>query len=187
MNRKYIMKSVILSTLLITGSFAGSLGLNINDEDVEIRATIDMSAAIGNGINYLIETSYLHTEEDDLFKVGFGATNTLKGADGLRLTLGLEGIFSDDYAAMPLFCQASLRLPFDDDIPATSLTARIDYAPSVLSFSDADSYLEYRFEGNMEVIQTIHLYVGYRNIDTDYETYDYNLNDSWYGGLRWEF
>ncbi len=182
-----MMKHLIFASCLLTGSFAGSLGLNINDEDVEVRATVDMSAAIGNGINYLIETSYLHTEEDNLFKVGFGATNTLKGADGLRLTLGLEGVFGDDYAAMPLFCQASLRLPFDDDIPATSFTTRIDYAPSVLSFSDAEKYLEYRFEADMEVIQSIHLYAGYRNIDTDYETYDYNLNDSWYGGLRWGF
>jgi len=181
------MKYLIFAISLLTSSFAGSLGLNINDEDVEVQATIDMSAAIGNGINYLVEIDYLHTEEDDLFKVGFGASNTLQGASGLTLTLGLEGVFADSYAALPLFGQASLRLPFDDDIPATSLSARIDYAPSVLSFSDAEKYLEYRFEADMEVIQSIHLYAGYRNIDTDYETYDYNLNDSWYGGLRWGF
>jgi len=181
------MKHLIFATCLLSSSFAGSFGLNINDEDVEVRATVDMSASIGNGIDYLVEADYLHTDEDDLFKVGFGATNTLKGAPGLRLTLGLEGVFGDSYAALPLFGKASLRLPFDDDIPATSLVARLDYAPSVLSFSDADSYLEYRFEGDMEVIPSIHLFAGYRNIDTDYETYDYTLNDSWYGGLRWEF
>jgi hypothetical protein len=182
------MKHLLLSTFLVSGSlYAGSLGLNINDEDVEVQATIDMSAAIGNGIDYLIQTSYLHTEEDDLFKIGFGASNTLQGADGLTLTLGLEGVFADDYAALPLFGQASLRLPFDSDIPATSLMTKIDYAPSVLSFRDGEKYLEYRFQADMEVIQNIHLFAGYRNIDTDYETHDYNLNDSWYGGLLWEF
>jgi hypothetical protein len=182
------MKYLLLSTVLLSGSlYAGSLGLNINDEDVEVRATIDMSAAVGNGIDYLIGASYLHTEEDDLFKIGFGASNTLQGADGLTLTLGLEGVFADDYAALPLFGQASLRLPFDNTIPATSLSARVDYAPSVLCFSDGEKYLEYRFEADMEVIQSIHVYAGYRNIDTDYETFDYTLNDSWYGGLRWGF
>jgi hypothetical protein len=182
------MNKLLINILLLSGSlYAGSLGLNINDEDVEIRATIDMSAAIGNGIDYLIQTSYLHTEEDDLFKIGFGASNTFQGADGLTLTLGLEGVFADNYAALPLFGEASLRLPFDADIPATSLMTRIDYAPSVLTFSDGEKYLEYRFQADMEVIRNIHIFAGYRNIDTDYETYDYTLNDSWYGGLLWKF
>jgi hypothetical protein len=88
---------------------------------------------------------------------------------------------------MPLFGEAALRLPFDEPIPATTLSAKLAYAPSVLSFIDADQYLEYRLEADVEVISNIHIYGGYRNIDTDYEAFDYNLNDSWYGGLKISF
>jgi hypothetical protein len=180
------MKHLLLSTFLVSSSlYAGSLGLNINNEDVELQTIVDMSSAIGyNGVNYLISADYLHTDNDDLFKVGFGASNTFKGASGLTLTLGLETVFGDDYAALPFFTEATLHLPLDEDIPATYLSARLDYAPSVLTFSDAEKYLEYRLEASVEVIDHVFVYGGYRNIDTDYESYDYTLNDSWYGGLK---
>ena len=181
------MKQILLSTLLITGLLqADSIGLNVNSEDVEVQGTItlDSLSAYGNGIQYIISGNYLHTDNDDLFKAGFSASSSLPGAEGLTVTLGMESVFSDSYLAMPLFGQVSLRLPLDEPIPATSLIARVDYAPSVLSFIDADRYLEYRLEADMEVISNIHIYGGYRNIETDYDTYDHTLNDNWYGGLR---
>jgi len=178
------MKHILLSALLLTGSFAGSLGLNVNDEDVELQAEIDLSRAINNGMTYIVSADYLHTDEDNLFKVGFGATNNFQSADGLTLTLGLEGVFADNFGAVPLFAQASLRLPFDQDIPATYINTRVDYAPSVLCFSDGDGYLEYRLEADMEVINKVHLYTGYRNIETDYDKGDHKFNNSWYGGMK---
>ena len=181
------MKHIILSTLLLTGLLhADSIGLNVNSNDVEIEGILNLNSMIGygNGIDYSLSGNYIHTENDDLFKAGFSASSTLQGAEGLTLTLGLEAVFMDSYLAMPLFGQAKLRLPFDEPIPATSLIARVDYAPSVLSFIDADEYTEYRFEADMEVISNIHIYGGYRNIETNYETYDHTLNDSWYGGLK---
>ena len=185
------MKKLFLSTFLILGMLkADSIGLNVNSEDFELRGTVDINNVIGNygsGIAYELSGSYLHTENDDLFKAGFSASSPLSGAEGLTLTFGLEAVFMDSYVAMPLFGQAALRLPLDEPIPATSLIARVDYAPSVLSFIDADNYLEYRFEADMEVISNIHLFGGYRNIDTNYDAYDYTLNDSWYGGLRISF
>jgi len=184
------MKKLLICTLLFAGILkADSIGLNINSDDIEAEGSLDLNRMIGygNGTNYMLDGSYLHTEEDDLFKLGFGASNTLSGAEGLTVTLGIESVFSDNYAAIPLFGQAKLRLPLDEPIPVTSLIARVDYAPSVLSFIDADNYLEYRFEADMEVISNIHLFGGYRNIETNYERYDHTLNDSWYGGLKISF
>ncbi len=184
------MKKSILTTLLVAGLLqANSLELNVNSNDVEFGGKLDITSTIGygSGTTYFLGGDYLHTDNDNLLKVSFGASNTLSGAEGLTFTLGLEGVFGDSYVALPFFGQASLRLPLDEPIPATTLSAKLSYAPSVLSFVDADQYLEYRFEADVEVISNIHLYGGYRNIDTDYETHDYNLNDSWYGGLKISF
>jgi hypothetical protein len=184
------MKKVLLSTLLSIGLLhAGSIALNVNSNDVEVEGRLDITSAIGygSGTTYFLGGDYLHTDNDNLFKATFGASNTLSGAEGLSFTLGLEGVFADNYVAMPFFGEAALRLPLDEPIPATTLLAKLSYAPSVLSFVDADGYLEYRLEADMEVISNIHIYGGYRNIDTDYETHDYNLNDSWYGGLKISF
>jgi hypothetical protein len=182
-----MMKQIIVSVFLLTGLLqADSIGLNVNSDDVEVSGSLNLNSMIGygNGIDYVVSGEYIHTETDDMFKVGFSASSTLSGAEGLILTLGIESVFMEDYFAMPLFGQAKLRLPLDEPIPATFLIARVDYAPSVLSFIDADNYLEYRFEADMEVIPNIHIYGGYRNIETNYETYDHTLNDNWYGGLK---
>ena len=185
------MKKIILSTLLMFGALhADTIGLNINDEDIELGGTIDINQALGSygsSTIYRLSGSLLHTDDDDLIKAGFSASSPLPGAEGLMMTLGLEAVFAEDFVAMPIFGQATLRLPLDEPIPPTSLSVRVDYAPSVLSFIDAENYLEYRFEADMEVISDIHLYGGYRNIDTDYDTYDHTFNDSWYGGLKISF
>jgi len=184
------MKKVMMGILILGAAVqASSVGLNINSEDVEIKGRLDITSAVGygSGTGYFLSGNYLHTDTDDLVTFGFGASNTLSGAEGLTLTFGLEGVFGEDYVAMPLFGEASLRLPLDEPVPATSLKAQLSYAPSVLSFIDADRYLEYRFEADMEVISNIHIYGGYRNIDTDYENRDYNFNDSWYGGINIDF
>ena len=184
--KKLIYTTAIMGMTLVQAS---SLGININSDDVEISGKMNITSAIdyGSSTSYFLSGNYIHTENDDLFKAGFGASNTLSGAEGLTFTFGLEGVFGDSYVAMPLFGEAKLRLPFDEPMPTTSLSVRFDYAPSVLSFIDADQYLEYRFEADVEVFSNVHVYGGYRSIDTDYKAYDYNLNDSWYGGLKISF
>ena len=185
-----MIKKLTLTTFTtITLLQANMLGININSEDVELEGRLDITSMVGSssGTTYFIAGSYLHTEDDNLIRTSFGASNTLPGAEGLTFSLGLEGVFAEDFVAMPFFAEAALHLPFDEPIPPTTLKARFAVAPSVLSFVDADSYSEYRFEGDMEVIPNVHAYVGYRNIDTDYEEKDYNFNDSWYGGLKVTF
>lgn len=168
--------------------YASGFGLNINSDDAEFEASVGINDAfnIQSQTRYDIHASYLHSD-DNLFTVGFGATNTLDGADSFAFGVGINAVFGDNYTAVPLYGKLSWILPFDEPIPETSLSLYAAFAPSVLSFSDADSYSEFRFEADSEVIDHIHIYAGYRNIDTDYETYDYNFNDSWYGGVRFNF
>jgi len=185
------MKLSTAGILMMLGSLlhAGSVGLNINSDDIEIESRIDINpfATYGSGTRYTLSGAYLHTESDDLFRVGFGASSTLPDAEGLTVTLGVEGVFGNDYVSMPFFGRAAFRLPLDPAVPVTTLSTELAYAPSVLTFLDGEHYLAYRFETDVEVISNVHLYGGYRNIDTDYESYDYNLNDRWYGGLKISF
>ena len=124
--------------------------------------------------------------------LGLSGENSLEAAPGLIFGFGFKAAFSEDFMAFPLLGKVKYILPFDGDIPTTSFLASFAYAPSVLTFLDGDSYSELRFEGDVEVISNIHVFAGYRNIDTDYDTEEnrrgtYNLNDSWYGGLKLSF
>jgi hypothetical protein len=179
-----LLGTAVLSSAL----YASSFGLNINSDDVEAHASFDIGNALGTEgtTNYAIHASYLHSD-DNLFKIGFGASNTLEGASSFRFGIGIDAVFADDYAAVPIYGTVSWILPFDEPVPETTLGIYAAFAPSVLSFNDADGYGEFRFQAESEIIDRIHIYAGYRNIDTDYESYDYNFNDGWYGGIKFSF
>jgi len=185
------LKKLILTTLLASGLLHAetSIGVNINDEDVEVLGEFNFNtlADYSSGTTYILNTSYLHTDGDDIATVGFSGQNTLQGVEGLTLAFGANLIFADDFMALPLMAKAIYALPLNDSIPTTSLATSFAYAPSVLTFIDGETYSEFRIEADMEVISNIHIFTGYRNIDTDYEAGDYNFNSSFYGGMKLSF
>jgi hypothetical protein len=186
-----MIKNILLTTFLLTGiiSAESSIGLDINNEDVELLSTINLNSTIGytGGTSYLIDISYLHNDSDDFLTIGLSGENSLDAAPGLIFGFGFKTVFTEDFIAIPLLAKIKYILPFDSDIPTTYFLASFAYAPSILTFSDGDRYSELRVEADMEVISNIHIFTGYRNIDTDYEVGDYNLNDSFYGGLKLSF
>lgn len=185
------LKKLFVTSLLSLGFLQAqsSIGININDEDLEILAALDLNAFVdySDSTVYLVDGYYLHTDGDDLFALGLSGENTFQGVEGLVLGFGARFVFADDFTALPLFGKVIYTLPLIDSIPTTSLGATFAYAPSVLTFSDGESYSEFRVEADMEVIQNIHLFVGYRNIDTEYEHYDKSFNDSFYAGMKLSF
>ena len=188
-----MIKNILLTTFLFTGiiSAQSNVGVDINTEDVEIFASYNLNSDIGytGGTSFLVDTSYLYSSEDEsnLFSIGVSGESSLEAAQGLTFGFGTKFVFAEDFMALPLLGRVAFILPFDSDIPTTSLKGMFAYAPSVLTFSDGESYLEYRLEADMEVISNIHVFTGYRNIDTNYEFVDYTLNDSFYAGLKVSF
>lgn len=184
-------KKLCLTSLLSLGLLhaQSNVGLNINNEDLEVFASIDINAlaSYSDSTSYIIDASYLHTDGDNFTSVGIGAESIFQGVEGLTLGFGAKLVFASDFMALPLFAKAKYALPLNDMIPTTSLSTSLAYAPSVLSFRDAESYTEFRVEADMEVITNIHLFTGYRNIDTEYDTYDKTFNNSFYGGIKLSF
>jgi len=185
------LKKLLLTTLLLSGSLTAenSIGLDINNEDIEILGSVNLNslANYADGTTYILDASYLHTDGDNMSTIGISGQNTLQGVPGLSLAFGAKVVFAEEFMAVPLMAKGIYTLPLNDSIPTTSLMSTFAYAPSVLSFRDGDSYSEFRLEADMEVISNVHIFTGYRNIDTDYEAGDHNFNDSFYGGLKLSF
>ena len=184
-------KKLCLTSLFSLGLLhaQSNVGLNINDEDLEVLASIDLNALTyySDSTSYTIDASYLHTDGDNLTTIGVSGESSFQGVEGLALGLGIKSVFADDFIAIPFFAKARYTLPLNYSIPTTSLSTSLAYAPSVLAFSDAESYTEFRVEADMEIITNIHLFTGYRNIDTEYDTDDKTFNDSFYGGMKLSF
>ncbi len=192
-----MLRKLLFGTLLTIGFLQAetSIGLDINNEDVELIGEINFNSLTdySSDTTFVISGNYLYSGGNDndngehLFTLGFSGQNSLQGMEGLSVALGAKAVFADSYMALPLFVRANYALPLIDTIPTTFFFADFAYAPSVLTFSDGETYTEFRLGADMEVISNTHVFVGYRNIDTDYSYGDYNFNDSFYGGLKLSF
>ena len=186
-----MLKKLLFLTLLLTGlaHTENSVGLDINNNDVELLASININTLTdyANGTTYLLDVNYLHSDGDNMLQVGFSGQNSLQGIEGLTFSFGLKGVLASDFLAFPLMVKGNYYLPLNASIPTTSLALTFAFAPKVLSFRDAERYLEFRVEADMEVISNIHVFAGYRNIDTDYDRYDKTFNNSFYLGMKLSF
>jgi len=185
------IKKLLLATFLLSSSgyAENSIGIDINSDDVEVLASINLNslADYANGTTYILDATYLHTDGDNMTSIGFSGQNSLQGVEGLTLAFGLKGVVASDFMAFPLMAKGVYTLPLIDSIPTTSLSLGLAYAPSVLSFRDAKSYSDIRLEVDMEIIPNIHVFTGYRNIKTEYDTIDQTFNNSFYGGMKLSF
>ncbi len=185
------IKKLILSSLLSVNILMAqnSIGLNINNKDIEAIVSLDLNSLnnYSNGTTYTIDSSYLHTDTNNMGTIGISAMNSLPLADRISLSFGLKSIFASDFLALPLYAKASFEVPFNDTVPETTISTSITYSPSVLTFKDGDNFRDFRVEANMEVIPSIHIFTGYRNIYTNYKEYDKLFNNKFYGGMKVSF
>jgi hypothetical protein len=183
--KRLLLSTIVLSSFLFSKS---SIGVNVNSDDVEFNGSYSLNEYYQGAIEYHAEVSYLYnSEKNDLVSFGINGEAALESAPGLIFGFGFEGVYTDDFMAIPLLGKVRYILPFDSDIPTTSLLLSYSYAPSGLTFSDGSSYSNLKMEANVELIPSLNIFTGYRNIDTDYEYRDYELNDSFYGGLKFSF
>lgn len=185
------IKKLFFITLLLTGFLQAenSIGIDVNKDDIEVLGSININALAdyANGTTYSLTAKYLHTAGDNMTSVGFAGENRLHGVEGLTLAFGLKSVLASDFLAFPFMVKGIYDLPLIDAIPTTSFIVDFAYAPSVLSFRDAQNYIDFRAELNMQVISNIDIFVGYRNIDTRYVEYDKTFNDSFYFGMKINF
>lgn len=149
--------------------------------DVDLSSDVvrlALATPLANG-NLIGSGSYLHHEDNgDLFSAGLSVAGKSKASRGQQTTgLGFKavGFTTDedrgdvDGAALALggFIRHNLS-----DANLISLRGDLYYAPSVVSFGDADKYLEFSFRVEYELMENANLYAGYRKIEIDIKDVD---------------
>jgi hypothetical protein len=196
-----MLKKVTLLTATALTAFAMNTGeININNKDLEVSAQLDVGQFYDTvepntmfvGAKFLnADADHSDNEKADLdpyFEANFLMMREV-GNSGMRLGMGMKGSFTKDFAAVPLGLEFSYKIPANSYVPM-HLNGEVYYAPSVLAFSDADSFLEYRISFDVEIIKNGMVTVGYRTLDTNYETEkggDFTYNSYAYLGFKIRF
>ncbi len=191
MFKKIALTTLFTSALLMAES---GVGININEEDVEVEATLDsrnLAALQTSSTIYEGDFNFLNVNSDrQLFGAGVGATNALEGVEGVELTFGAKFIWAEvgneDFTSLPLMAKIRYNFPpLMYNVPPIAVEAKALYAPNALSFGDSERYSEYRISADIEMIENVKVYAGYRNIYAEYKNVSRELFDnSFYGGLK---
>ncbi|MCK4441829.1 MAG: hypothetical protein KAU90_07460 [Sulfurovaceae bacterium] len=203
MFNKIVIGSVITIGLLFAQS---GVGINVNKNDLELEGTLDsrnLAVLQNSSTIYLGDFNFISIDDENtkskLIGAGFGATNKLEGVEGVELTFGAKLILShvkdniknidDWFSAMPLMGMARYTFPpLMFNIPPVSIEGKVLYAPGALSFGNSDNYSEFRIAGDIEMIENVKVYAGYRNIVTGYpEDTNYLFSNGFYGGLKFTY
>lgn len=186
------MKRIVIFLILLSSwTYAAdkaSVGLNINADDLEIEGRSSVGFVSNDPLyrNFYVDANFINAD-DTLFGLGFFVENSPVNYQNITFSIGLRTIFTDhgksDFTAVPIMVGAKARM-YLGNLPKSNLGVKVAYAPTPLTFQDADSYFEYRIEADMSIIDNVNVYIGYRNIDTDYENANFNYNDSAYIGFK---
>lgn len=195
-----MLKKLLLSLALSASLFAmHDASVNLNSDDIELQGNLDLGELNESDYpdSYFLSLGLLDVDNaestDPLLSAGFMLRQDMTGMDDLRFGIGFKGTYTkvgnSKHAAIPINAELAYTLPLDFAMPLI-ISAGLSYAPSVLSFKDADSYFEGRAEVSLQIIEQGTLFIGYRQIETDFESNkggDYTFSDSAYIGFKVRF
>jgi hypothetical protein len=193
-----------ISMLALCGASAFALNtaeINVNDSDLELMGKLDMGQVINSvepntvflGLRFL-DANKKHSEDENADMDSYAELNFLMqkqiAHSGLSIGLGVKvnstKAFNQDFVSVPLGLEVSYKIPASEYIPMY-IGGSIYHAPSVLSFQDAENFMEYRLNFDLEVIKNGRVTIGYRSLDTNYDTFNFNYNKSAYVGFKFAF
>ncbi len=199
-----MFKKIAVITLLASATLLAEsgVGLNVNEQDLELEGVLDsrnLAALQTSSTIYQADVNFLNDNEHAKL-AGFGllATNKLEAVEGVELSFGAKFIWAEvgnnnatnnSFTALPLMAKVRYTFPpLMYNIPPVSLEGRYLYAPKTLAFGDSEEYNEFRFNAEIEVIENVSIYTGYRNIHTRYKGISNSLfNTSFYGGFKFNY
>jgi len=182
---------ILLLSALCSTSLARSFDINLSDDAAQFK----YGSLIG-GTNYgrtEMSIGFLYNEDDNyLGEIGLLVIDEAGSkTPGLELGVGPKFWFggSDeadvDISAIGLGGQLRYKNP---NVPRIVYGASIYYAPSVVSFMDADNMLEYDIRLEYELLPTANVYLGFRSIEAEIKNRkDVEIDESAIIGLRFKF
>jgi hypothetical protein len=195
-----MLRKIMTIAFLSVSAFAMHSGeININNKDLELSGRLDMGQLIDSvePDTIFVGAKFLNADKDNssdnpqsldpYYEVNFLMMKEI-GNRGLLIGMGAKVNYTKNYTTLPLGIELSYKIHASDLIPMYVNTS-VYYAPSVLSFSHADDFLEYRISYDIEIIENGRVTLGYRNIDTDYDIVNgtLNYNSSFYLGFKISF
>ena len=163
----FLSRILALSLLaFITAALADTFDLNLNDSSVQLQYGASMGKdTLGRSELHL---GYLYNNDKNSFlELGFRVKDELgSNAPGVTVGFGLKGLYarSQNYNASAMAIGGLVRYaPFKNT--RFGIGGQVYLSPNIVTFGDADRYIETGVKLDYEVIPQAVVYLGYRKIE----------------------
>jgi hypothetical protein len=182
MRRQWHWASAFLLAAMSSSAAADSLDINLHDE--ALRATYAVIPPAKRGVE--VEVGHYFNEDDQYVShAGMHVSGENWSKRGV-FELGLGGrliyVNTDPLDAGALAIGARLRF---SPVQRVGLGASVYYAPQIVTFLDGENYSEVSVNLDYQLLPQAFVYVGYRNIELDFEgVRDVELDDKVHVGMK---
>jgi hypothetical protein len=162
------LAAIAALALLGTTAWAGSLDLNLSGSAARIEYA---QAVTPSGLEG--DVSYMHNQDEgDVAGIGLHLVDLANsGSDPLQVGVGGRLFFinpkgpNSNGTALGVGGFVRYTLPQYNRV---ALSGHAYFAPSIVSFGDADRFFEYAFRVEYNVLRQANVYVGYRHVSADF-------------------
>lgn len=193
-----IYKSLIaglLSLIAVNAAQARALDISIGNEAAQLTYLYESSGQIGIGGTDLGVGFFFNENDDVIFNGGILVTgNSLGQSRAFQAGVGVKGFAGsldvegdeDTVSAIGIGGKLAYILPARTPL-SVSLEAYI--APEVTAFSDNERLVEVLFRFEVEIAPTTRFFVGYRNLEVEFQNIseEYEIDESGHLGIRFSF
>ena len=187
----YRLILIVLLSIVSSNLHARSIDINLSDNAAQFKYSTLVGAT--NYGRTEMEAGFLFNEDDNIL----GELSLLvideagSKTPGLELGVGPKLWFGDsdkpDVQISGIGLGGQLRYK-NMNVPRVVYGASLFFAPSIVSFMDAEQILEYDVRVEYELLPTANVYLGYRNIEADVKNRkDVEIDESVIIGLRFKF
>lgn len=173
--------AVIGLSVLVQPVWADSLDLNLHDKAMRV---IYSKGLANRGLEGEVGVLF---DEDDNYLANVGvkvAGENWSDSGTFDITMGVRAVYADmtniDAAAVGI--GGGVRF---SPIHRLGIGGHIYYAPSILSFSDAESYSETGLRVDYQLLAQGFVYIGYRKVEIELEnSVEVDLDDEGHVGMK---
>jgi len=177
MDTKKIIGQIVLIIMITSGiSFAGTYDLEINADHSAIEGRLDKTMTIEQG---RLTTGIGALYNDDDYKIANVKLTLGNGISlpELRFDLGFKGVLGNiekgsrdgDLTAVGFLLLGKYSIPETISPIPIDFSVGFSYAPDSLSFSDSDSYLDFKVSLDFRIVKSAAIILGYRYIKVRFD------------------
>ena len=203
MIKNFLLASSIIASTSLMAMHTGEI--NLNNDDIEAKVSLDIGQFeqsipvdrifAGAKITYASDVNAEFPVVNPKFEM-FSKVYIPTELRGLKFGVGAKIVYTEtdkvmneklSFMAVPLTIEAKYELPSIENIPKLTISTEFAISPQILSFMDADHYLENETYIGIEATRLVNVKLGYRYIETNYDVGDLEYNQAAYAGVEIKF